>query len=113
MNNDRIQHWLASASASKDPAVSEAHAIISYLAGPDGAIGIADRAAWEMVTCECYSEGLDGHMWFRTHPTEMSFSFDDEEAEINAQVSSALRYLAHRDLLIIHPDHASWVRLQS
>lgn len=110
MTNNQIQHWLATAARSTDPAVIEAHAIISYLAGPDGAIGIADAAAWELVSSECYTEGLDGHMWWRTHPIDMLLPLDEEEERIATQIATSLRYLGNRQLLIIHPNQPSLVR---
>ena len=110
MTNNQISHWLAACAGSTDPAVIEAHAIISYLAGPDGAIGIADAAAWELISCECYTGGLDGEMWWRTHPDEIDLFQTEEEESIAGQVATALRYLGRRQLLKFHPHHPTFVR---
>ncbi|OYZ03465.1 MAG: hypothetical protein B7Y42_00360 [Polaromonas sp. 28-63-22] len=112
MNNERIQRWLADQAqlGSATAAELEAGEIIVFFAGPDGAIGIADEAAWELVCSECLAEEKDGHIWYRTHPLEMELALDDEDDRISALISSALRYLSRRQLLVCHPDSASLVR---
>lgn len=113
MNNERIQRWLAEKAklGSATAAEIEADEIIRFFAGPDGAIGIADEAAWELVCSECPIVETDGHIWHRTHPSEMELALDAVDEQIADDISSMLRYLSRRQRLVCHPDRASLVRL--
>ena len=113
MNNKRIQRWLHKhgRQSNSTTAEFEANEIIRFFSGPDGAIGIADEAAWALVCRECWSEEKDGHTWYRTHPTELELALDSEDERIADCISTMLRYLSRRQLLVSHPDSASLVRL--
>jgi hypothetical protein len=86
----------------------EADQIIRWLAGPDGAVGIADDAAWELIcmACDCYEDG--GHLWYETHPLYLMLGIENEDTS-NA-VSRAVRYLAARGLLVANRKQTSLVR---
>lgn len=112
MNAKRIQDLLAALNARvEDPLLScQAHALLSELCGPDGAIGIADEAAFELLGFECHTEQLDGVTWY--HIDQQSILLDlgtetEEEAELMART---VRYLGRRQLLQAHPDNPNLVR---
>lgn len=115
MNNDRILRFLSHLGAPQcpeqlDALVPEAGAIVTWLFSADGPVALADAAAWELVTSECYSEERDGHTWYRTHPTDIPLQLEDWERDAAVKVSQALRYLAARGVLASHPSKADLVR---
>jgi hypothetical protein len=114
MTNDRIQKWLAGFSnrSRRSQAVPtkheiEANEIIRFLAGPDGALQLADDAAWELIAGECRARECDGHVWWETGSQQLAL---DLEPETLASLSAAIRYLHARGLTIVHPKHAGLVR---
>lgn len=80
MTNDRIQKWLASVTRHEanralinelpGSLVVEAAEIIRFLAGPDGALGIADVAAVELIVSECpwHEDGGLSYLEVTPHP---------------------------------------------
>lgn len=121
MTNDRIQKWLADYARHAanralieerpGPLVAEADEIIRALAGPDGAIGIADAAAGELICAECSFHKEGGLHYWEVSPTQAAIELDTEEAEIARAVGQAVRYLAARGLLEPHPSNARLVRI--
>lgn len=120
MTNDRIQKWLAAVTRHEanraqideqpGPLVVEAAEIIRFLAGPDGALGIADVAAAELIVSESpwYEDG--GLNYLEVSPIQSAMALDSEDAEIARAVGQAVRYLAARGLLESHPTNARLVR---
>jgi hypothetical protein len=111
MTNDRLQKWLVQSALRLpwlDAPAKEADEIIRWLAGPDGAIGIADDAAWELISTECSCFTDAGYLWFETHPSSLALSEDEED--IKRAISRAMHYLAERGLLVAHPKSAGSVR---
>jgi hypothetical protein len=111
MTNDRIQKWLAWSASGRLMDVSLWHEsihIVRWMLDPDGPIGIADEAAWELIQCECECCEDAGHWWYETHPRFLMFARDEEE--VAQAISRAVRYLAGRGLLMAHPQSASMVR---
>ena len=113
MTNDRIQKWLAHYARHEanralideqpGPLVAEAAEIICYLAGPDGALGIADKASAELICSECLFH-LEGEAsYWEVSPRQTAMDLDEEDAEIARAVGVAVRYLAARGLLEPHP----------
>lgn len=120
MTNDRIQRWLAAVTRHEanraqinelpGPLVGEAAEIIRLIAGPDGALGIADAAAVEVIVSECPWHDDGGLCYFEVSPIQSAMALDAEDAEIARAVGRAVRYLAARDLLEPHPSNARLVR---
>ncbi|MDZ7862636.1 hypothetical protein [Acidovorax sp.] len=112
MTNDHIQKWLAQVGSAYAviPLVSEAAEIIRFLAGPDGALQIADQAAAELILSECYCQVDGGIHYWQVAPAQAVMALDDEDAETARALGSAVRYLASRGLLAAHPTNALLVR---
>lgn len=120
MTNDRIQKWLASVTRHEanralinelpGSLVVEAAEIIRFLAGPDGALGIADVAAIELIVSECPWHEDGGVHYLEVSPIQSAMALDTEDAEIARAVGRAVRYLAARGLLEPHPSNARLVR---
>lgn len=113
MKIERVQHWLAQLAARGTAATDlerEAGDIVTWLFGVDGAVALADTAAWSTVRDECYSEERDGHRWWSTSPSELCLMLSDDDQEAADQVAGALRYLSTRGVLQIHPQHSFLVR---
>ena len=113
MKNERIQHWLAQLAGKSAAATDlerEAGEIVTWLFSVDGAVALADTAAWSIVRDECYAEERDGHWWWSTSPSELCLMLSDDDQDTADQVASALRYLSTRGVLQIHPQHAFLVR---
>lgn len=120
MTNDRIQKWLASVTRHEanralinelpGSLVVEATEIIRFLAGPDGALGIADAAAAELIVSECPWHEDGGLNYLEVSPIQSAMALDTEDAEIARDVGQAVRYLAARGLLEPHPSNARLVR---
>lgn len=120
MTNDRIQKWLASVTRHEanralinelpGSLVVEAAEIIRFLAGPDGALGIADVAAVELIASECPWHEDGGLSYLEVSLIQSAMALDTEDAEIARAVGRAVRYLAARGLLEPHPSNARLVR---
>jgi len=121
MTNDRIQKWLAHFARHEanralieeqpGPLIAEAAEIIRALAGPDGALGIADEAASTMICAECPHHVEDGLDYWETSPRQAAMVLDEEEADIDRDVGRAVRYLSARGLLAAHPNNLRLVRI--
>lgn len=87
---------------------SEAAAVLRALAAADGAIAIADLAAWELVASECgtFRDEWQGLWW----DTDLGHLVD-EDSEMRRQVSAALRYLHARGITQAHQQRPHLVRL--
>ena len=124
MTNNRIQKWLADYARHAanralieerpGPLVAEAAEIIRALAGPDGALGIADTAAAEVICAECpyhHEEGSEHRNYWEVSPIQSAIELDPEDVAIACDVGRAVRYLASRGLLESHPSNARLVRI--
>lgn len=120
MTNDRIQKWLAAYARHEanralideqpGPLVAEADEIIRRLAGPDGALQIADQAACELLDSEC-SFYLDGGVtYWEIAPLQFGMDLDEEESDIARSIGRAVRYLSARGLIAAHPENTRFVR---
>jgi hypothetical protein len=112
MNAQRIQSLLAALNARiEDPLLScQAHALLSELCAPDGAVGIADEAAFELLGSECYSEQLDGVTWYHIDNTSILLLLGTEAEEVADLMARTVRYLSRRELLEAHPENSNLVR---
>jgi len=114
MNNERLQGFLTAVASTSArnlaPSTVVADTIIRWMLSPDGPVAIADAAAWELITSECYAEQLDGHTWWRTHPAEIPMQLEQWERDTAASIEQALRYLSVRGVLMVHPSSPSLVR---
>lgn len=122
MTNDRIQKWLAAYTRHAmnralieelpGPLVAEAAEIVRFLAGPDGALGIADAAAAELLWSECLvvTHEENGE-YVEVSPRQAAMELDADDAEIALDVGRAVRYLSARGLVEPHPSNARLVRI--
>lgn len=121
MTNDRIQKWLATFARieANRAAIDErpgqlsldAAEIIRFLAGPDGALGIADAAAAELLWSECLYHEEGGKEYVEISPRQAVMVLDDEAGDVAREVGRAVRYLAARGLVEPHPSNARLVRI--
>jgi hypothetical protein len=111
MNTKRIQDLLAALNAHVvAPLLAcQAHALLSELCAPDGAIGIADQAAYELIQSECVSETFNDVTWYYIHSTDMALILSEDEGETAQQIGRAVRYLSRRELLKAHPTNSCLV----
>jgi hypothetical protein len=112
MNARRIQDLLAALNAQTEcPLLScQAHALLSELCAPDGAIGIADEAAFELLGSECIVEQLDGVTWYHIDNTRIYLPLDQDDEELRDLMARTVRYLGRRELLEAHPENPKLVR---
>lgn len=110
MNVDRITEVLAALAANRGNALCfSAHALLSELCGPDGALAIADEAAFELLGSECLSETLDGVTWYHIERTSILANLDAEDDHTIELMARTVRYLARRQLLVAHPSNTHLV----
>lgn len=113
MTNERIQQWLATAAARPSTAMEllvEADQIIRFLAGPEGALQIADRAACEALMAKCVVRFVDDKAWSELEPVQNALQLDPEDVADQEHVLESVRYLIARGLLQQHPKSPLLVR---
>lgn len=120
MTNDRIQKWLATFARieANRAAIDErpgqlsldAAEIIRFLAGPDGALLIADEAACELIVSECRSYEDGGMTYWEIEPLQSAMDLDEDEIDLARSIGRAVRYLSVRGLIAAHPENARFVR---
>lgn len=85
----------------------EVCAVLTWLMSVGGPIALADKASWELVISECWTEQMDGHTWYRTHPDQLPL---DLEPDVQEELARALKYLSDRGVLMAHHDNPNLVR---
>jgi hypothetical protein len=111
MNAKRIQELLSALSVHVEAPLlaCQAHALLSELCAPDGAVGIADQAAYELIQSECVSETFNGVSWYYTHSTDLELILSDDDGETAQQIGRAIRYLSRRELLMSHQTNSNLI----
>lgn len=107
MRTNRIANCYSIYQPRSGPQATEVCAVLTWVMSVDGPVALADKASWELVTSECWSEVMDGHTWYRTHPDQLPIDLDPDS---HAEVSCALRYLSNRGLLMAHHNNPNLVR---
>lgn len=111
MTNDRIQKVLARIDKPHAQLTLQAQLdaveLLRFMAGPDGPIGIADQAAWEVITCECGQAFGHGYAWY---DTGRPFISNVDDHPLMEEISRCAVYLTARGLLVQHPCHKDFVR---
>lgn len=111
MTNDRIQKVLARLDKPHAQLTLQAQLdaveLLRFMAGPDGPIGIADQAAWEIITSECGQAFWHGYAWY---DTGRPFITNVDDHPVMEEISRCVVYLTARGLLVQHPDYKDFVR---
>jgi hypothetical protein len=109
MNQIRIARCMNALGHS--PAEREAHAILSFLAGPCGALPLADQAAWDFIAAESGTwEDSHGDQWCDVRP-DSSMALDEDQKAVADHVTTCVLYLQARGILKHHPNQKHFVRL--